>query len=86
MEKKTKSPQKKGKTKRLYKKFEPDSPPNELSVNEKNTLEKIKKDKRAIRNVLGLNPNFKKRELFLSLHKSDVKAVWPSGYGVRLRI
>ena len=36
-----------------------------------------------------LNPNFLKKGLFplcFSFHKSDVKAVWPSGYGVRLRI
>ena len=68
MERKTRdSPQKKGtsfKEKRPYRKFKPDSPPNELSVVEKRTLGKIKEDKRAIRNLLGLNPNFKKSKRY----------------------
>lgn len=68
MERKTRgSPRKKAtsfKEKRPYRRFKPDSPPNELSVVEKRTLEKIKQDKRAIRNILGLNTNFKKSKRY----------------------
>ena len=63
MERKTRdSPRKKGtsfKEKRPYKKFSPDSPPTELSQQEKDIHTRIVKNRRTVRNDMKDRPSYK---------------------------